>query len=497
MKKILNFLIFAFCLLLLAGCKKDLLDVKNLNQPDFAAVYASGTDLENLTSGLYSGFYQGSHAFDGPEMMLATAADMVSCSWGNQAMRDMSWEPRDHAWNNSPSYSYQITTYAYFNNMYSAINTASNVLKAIAGGTNVGAGGTGNNRVKAVAKFIQGISYGNLALVFDKAFIVDETKTVEGAVSSAVDFQQVSTAALGYLDEAIALSSNTFTIPAAWLGTSADMSNTEFKKLCNTYAARILSYTPRNKTQLAAVNWAKVKTYADAGITSDFNVVNDAYVKWYSEAGDYLNASGWGVTDMYVVNMMDPTKPAHWDDISTFPYPTPSTNPIDKRLNTDFEYLGSNWFQAARGYYHYSAYRCKRYDAFYVNAQGPKAEIFKAENDMLKAEARAYTTDLAGAALIINASTWTTRGQMPAVLPLLPDLVKAIQHERFVEMYTSGMGLQFFEMRKLNLLQKGTPLHLPLPAKTLETFGVPLPFYTFGSLSTPQDGINTSNAGWR
>ena len=45
------------------------------------------------------------------------------------------------------------------------------------------------------------------------------------------------------------------------------MSNVEFKKLCNTMAARILAYMPRNKTQLAAVNWARVKTYADAGIT--------------------------------------------------------------------------------------------------------------------------------------------------------------------------------------------------------------------------------------
>jgi hypothetical protein len=58
------------------------------------------------------------------------------------------------------------------------------------------------------------------------------------------------------------------------------------------------------------------------------------------------------------------------------------------------------------------------------------------------------------------------------------------------------MGLQFFDMRKLNLLQAGTPLHWPLPAKTLETFGETLPFYTFGGVDNA-DGITTSNGGWR
>lgn len=261
-------------------------------------------------------------------------------------------------------------------------------------------------------------------------------------------------------------------------------------------AARILSYMPRNKTELAAVNWAKVKTYADAGITKDFTIIQDGYVKWYDESSDYLLSDGWGITTMYVVNMMDPTQPQHWDDNAAFPYPPPSTNPVDHRLVTDFVYVPSNWFQAARGYYHFSNYRNKRYDAMYVTAKGPKDEVMLSENDMLRAEARAYTADLQGAADIINAGTRKTRGQMTDVAPVLADIVKAMHHERHVEMYTVGMGLQFYEMRKLDLLQKGTPLHFPLPSGILETFGVQLPFYTFGYLANA-DGKGTSNGGWR
>ena len=74
--------------------------------------------------------------------------------------------------------------------------------------------------------------------------------------------------------------------------------------------------------------------------------------------------------------------------------------------------------------------------------------------------------------------------------------MKAIHHERVVELPFSSTGLQFYEMRKNNLLQKGTPLHLPLPARTLETFGDPQPFYTFGG-PDGADGVNGSNGGWR
>lgn len=480
-------------MIVVSGCKK--LDVgKNPNDPEFEDVYASGEDLKTLTSGLFNTWYTGNHSYSGVGMFLATASDHVTCSWGNQAMRDMSWEPRN-VWNNAPNYTYQATTKYFFDKMYASISTSSNILKAIEGGVEVGTGGADANLVKAFCKFNQGIAYGSLALVFDKAFIVDEKISIPGAtLTDAKKYDTVVTAALGYLDEAIALSSNSFTVPKDWLGTTTDYSNTEFKKLCNSFAARILANYPRTKAELATVNWAKVKTYADAGLTSDFDIQMDSYVKWYSEAEDYLTFPGWGKVDMYVVNLMDNSQPAHWGNAS-IPAPPESTAPQDQRIFTDFEYSDLNWFQAARGYYHFSNYRYSRTDAAFALGDGKVSEFMKAENDMLKAEARVYTSDVAGAAAIINAGTRVTRGAMTPVAAVLADVEKAILHERHVEMYISGMGLAFFEMRKKNLLQKGTPLHWPLPAKTLEIFAIPLPFYSFGGGTG--DGINSSNAGWR
>lgn len=490
-------LLFSAALLsaMMVGCKKEELEVANENDPDFLKVYAKGEDVENVASGLFNTVFHGEHDFSSVEMMMAVAADHVTCSWGNSGMRDMSWEPRNFGWNNSPSYSNSGVLKSTYDKMYSAISTSNLVIKAINGGVNIGDNGVNNNRALAVARFIQGISYGNLALMFDKAHVVDEVTSVDGVLETAVPYADVAKAALGYLDKAIVLAGNSFTIPGSWFGAPADISSADFKKMCNTAAARILSYMPRNKTELAAVDWPKVKTYADAGITADWKIVMDGTAKWYFEAADYLTYPGWGRTDMYVVNLMDNTQPQHWDDVASFPHPPASTNPQDKRLLSDFEYLASNDFLAARGYYHFSNYRNSRYDAIFVAAIGEKPQVMKAENDLLRAEARAYTGDLSGAATIINAGPRVTRGQMPPVAANLADIVKAIHHERHVELYTTGTGLQFFEMRKLNLLQKGTPLHFPIPAKILELFKQTT-FYTFGYLANA-DGKGTSNGGWR
>lgn len=500
MKNIKIFTILAFILLMGNACKKSNLVVENFNNPDFDDVYASGTNVAGIAGGLYTSVFNSSHSEGGVAMMLGTAADQITCSYGNFGMRDMSYETRDFAWNNTAAYSYNTQTKNYFDGQYSPIVTASLIAKSVNAGTVFPTSTPGAKATLAFARFIMGVGHGNIALVFDRGFVVDENVGSEGKLSDAVSYNDLATTALKNLDEAIAISNaNTFTIPASWLSSDAAMSNVQFAKLCNTYAAKLMAYLPRNKAQLATVNWAKVKTYADAGITTDFNVVMDD-VKIGDNTGYYGGQGNdtWARTDMYVVNLMDPAQPAHWDDLATFPTPPKSTNPPDKRLLSDFQYLPSNSFIAARGYYHFSNYRGKRYDAIYVQDlwAGSKPEVMKAENDMLRAESRLYGSDLAGAAAIINAGTRVTRGQLAPVAAVAADLTKAIHVERMVEMGFTGANLAFYEMRKLNFLQKGTPLHMPLPAKTLETIAAPAPFYTFGT-TAKADGINTSNAGWR
>jgi hypothetical protein len=81
-------------------------------------------------------------------------------------------------------------------------------------------------------------------------------------------------------------------------------------------------------------------------------------------------------------------------------------------------------------------------------------------------------------------------------------LAEAIFYERDVELFDTGAGQGWFDRRRIDPtvtynglaigniwgfrggsnLQKGTPRHLPLPAKELETLGMPV--YTYGG-NTP------------
>jgi starch-binding outer membrane protein, SusD/RagB family len=501
MKKTNKLIVITFAIIgwVLFGCED--LNVPNENNPDLAKALATPEDVQTLAGGIYNTIFYGEHSHNGMKPMMAVAADNVTCSYGNFDMRWMSNEPRNLSWNNSPTYGTENNNRYSYNQWYSAIGSASDVLRAIdQQGVLIVVGGVDQTQLtKAVAKFGLGLAYGNLALTYDRAHIVDDTKNVEVSLDSSVPYPEVADAAIAYLEEALALTEDSYTFPKAWFGTAENLSGADFKKLINTSIARILSYLPRNKTQLAAVDWAKVKTRADAGITSSWIIVQDNNIWWFG--GDYYTTTtGWARVDMYVAHLMEPSLPQHWTNEASFPHPAKPTDPMDSRLETDFQYLPSNDFPADRGYYHFSAYRFKRYDDVIINGVGglgPKPTMLLAETDLLRAEARAYTGDLAGAAAIINAGTRVTRGNLDPVAEDLEAIIQAIHHERHVELYATGGMIHFYEMRKLDLLQKGTPLHLPIPGQVLQLLGLS-EYYTFGGIVNPDgDGTGTSNGGWR
>src|SRR5690606_23846696 len=102
--------------------------------------------------------------------------------------------------------------------------------------------------------------------------------------------------------------------------------------------------------------------------------------------------------------------------------------------------------------------------------------------------------DAAAAGAVVNAGTRTTRGQLPDVAADPEAVYAAIQYERLVEFAYTGMGISFFEMRKEDLLQKGTLLHFPVPGKGLDA--IPEPYYTYGGTEGVA-GEDYSNGGWR
>ena len=112
---------------------------------------------------------------------------------------------------------------------------------------------------------------------------------------------------------------------------------------------------------------------------------------------------------------------------------------------------------------------------------------------MLKAEALMHQSSLNAAADIINAGTRVTRGGLAAIGATATEIEAAIFHERNIELMCTGMGVEFFTMRKADKLQPGTPLHLPIPGQQLDVNR--LEYYTFGK-DQGVAGQDYSNGGW-
>ena len=62
------------------------------------------------------------------------------------------------------------------------------------------------------------------------------------------------------------------------------------------------------KAEGDATNWAKVLTYARAGITTDFAVTGD-FNTWWADFLTYADYGPWISTDMRIIKKLDPTQP--------------------------------------------------------------------------------------------------------------------------------------------------------------------------------------------
>ncbi len=201
---------------------------------------------------------------------------------------------------------------------------------------------------------------------------------------------------------------------------------------------------------------------------------------------------------------MNPAMPARWVDADTWDILSEPVSShkycVDDRIFTDFQYLSSCDFRPSRGYYYFSCYRYYRLDQYLTTHIEPMPEFRKAENNYLLAEAAVHTGRLQEATDIINASPCVTRGGLPQVPADQDSIFDAIHHERMVEMMCSGMGIQFFQMRKEDKLHPGSHLHYPIPGSQLEIMG--MKYYTFGGTEGESGGvegipgIDYSTGGW-
>ncbi|OYT12517.1 MAG: hypothetical protein B6I19_09675 [Bacteroidetes bacterium 4572_114] len=427
-----------------------------------------------------------------PRMAMWVMADQGTCSWANSGMYHLSSEPRV-IFDNSVTYTYANTFETYYEDLYGNLFIMNSVLEQINNGMVI-TGTTGQDdteMIKAAGYFIQGLSLGYLGLVYDKAFIV---KVPDGNQNvTASPYMDVIEAAIVSLDSVIKICSRpsvSFHLPDNYINGS-EYNEDELMQLANSFAARFLVLASRNKADNQQVDWNRVLTYANNGITRDLAPYMDG-AAWNSWFRHYTVRPGWARIDCRIINLIDPDYP--WR------YPDDGHNPeaayaYDKRLNTDFTRNTANNMKPERGFYHYSDYEYVRYPLSISTTTGDSPVFLVSENDLIRAEALAETGNIVAAVQIINEGTRVTRGELDPLNENISkqELLDAIFYERDIELIQTGFGLAFFDMRRRDMLQYGTMLNFPIPGKDLMT--MELPSYTFGGEANA-DGINTSNGGW-
>ena len=229
-----------------AGCQE--LAVTNPNDPDRDRATGQPAAVEALVSSGFSLWWNNVHQND-PAWALSFMADEFSGGFLDYGAHHSSQEPRQ-AWNNNPTFTYAEASQVPWYGLHQVVSNVNDALAAM----NAGVVPAAEARARAVAKLIQGLSHGFLALYFDSAYVVNEFVDLETITTPVLSpYPVVMDSAISELEQAIAIAqANTFTIPGppGWFRTP--LTNTELARLGHSFIARFLISVARS-TGIASV----------------------------------------------------------------------------------------------------------------------------------------------------------------------------------------------------------------------------------------------------
>jgi hypothetical protein len=262
--------------LAVAACS-DPLAVTNPNSPDRNRVFTNAADLEVFASGLYIVMIQSTIGGnnDALQTQMSTMSMENTSTLANFAMGPRGALPRNPITNQRGSQGNAGNYHDWFRGHRAARQAALTLaaLKVLPLNSP-----SATNRARAFARLVQGIALGDLALAYDSASILTEDDNPEADAAVVVPlsgYQAVNTAALGYLDSAIAIAtanpSSTFLpdVPNFWIN-GGSFSSTNFIALARSYKAKFRANVARTPAERAAVAWDSVIADANAGIQTDF-----------------------------------------------------------------------------------------------------------------------------------------------------------------------------------------------------------------------------------
>lgn len=310
-------------LVVVSSCNS--LDVANPNEPS-SSTLSDPNILETVAAGTYRSWFNGNATLN-QTLVLSVQAKGLASSWNNGNMNyyggvdiapsdtasdPLTWSRALRPWTNDLSNAGRSSIEQGWFDMYAALSSANDALKAIRTGGVVIGDAARTKRAETWAQLMQGATMAYIALNYDQGYIIDETTDVLTVTRSPR--RDVKTAALAMLDQAIALANaNVFTTPASWTNGAYSYSNTDVAKIANTLAAMLLAWYPRDATEASTatvVDWARVESYAAAGISSGGSTINIAIEgdggNWNQAAMGWFTDWSTGRVSTRVAHFLDP-----------------------------------------------------------------------------------------------------------------------------------------------------------------------------------------------
>lgn len=379
------------------------------------------------------------------------------------------------------------------------------------------------DRARAWAYLNMGTLYSMLALIFDQASIsLPSTDRSKADWWHYKPYPEVAAVAIQLLEKAIEIAETAepFQTPSEW-ASGVVIDNALLSKIAHSYIARtmvLLARTPeerRDVSQGGIVDWARVIEHVDRGITEDFapmmdpNGIKSAYIQnrqsfLTSRASNRLIGPA-DISGAYAEWMAKPIPERARFVVVTHDRRITGAEddgtPAPTAPGTYFRYTTSNtatWPTYLHGHYYWY-----RYEGRY--REGRKTILSVDEMNLFKAEAYYRLGRYQEAADLINI-TRVGNGKLPPVtaagiaegiddcVPRSFDgtecgtLLDALHHERMIENTGLSMYYLWWDRRGFGTLAKGTPVHLPVPAR--ELFMMQQSWYTTGGdYGSAADGI--------
>lgn len=473
------------------------MDIKNEYDPDIETVMGDINQYPALIGGGYANWWKYSlEAGDGDTWRLAVNADVYAGGAGNFGLREhMYYANCEKAEIANTDQNAGFPKRLWYN-YYSMINTVRNMLAMMKEKELVYKEGGQDVTYKILANnyFLMGAYYTELALLFDKCFILTEDTDIQNVtVDNIAEAKDVQALALAYLDKCISIcKEHEFGNFEGLLPLNVVGDNKKLEKMANFMAARAIAYFPRTNEE--TVNWAKVLSYINNGLSEDIKATLplQGFDIWSAAVAGYPEGNQWVRVGMRIINMMA-------KDDKSAPWPLPAdflnsdvlpevTNSPDNRIKTDFIYYPSATTPSGglsyAGYQYYSSYVLKRFtETGQPSGAGDLYLFMKAESDLLKAEALLNTDKKEEAVPLINI-TRTGRGNMKDITASSTEaeVLEAIYYERFVECGFAYAGTSFYDRRRtpIDKFQLTTRSFRQLPIPVIELKFYNLDSYTFG-----------------